>query len=228
MKKKCGYSRELIVNLNIHKNTKIKMGEYLLEIGNISADGFDNTVDITRFYERPNGKPKIEEQYTITSPKSTTLNSKELFLKFNRIFVIDTSYEQIIDQKVCAAAIGELIWDEQKKIYGLYKTAHLKFTLDSNDTNNPEKYSWSILIDNIIKLNTAKLEYGIVVDSELGSLKSYNNGKPYFNNKVLPKNINFIYATDKGNTLLNWAMKQCDKASKEIKNDFKNTLIQTD
>lgn len=63
-------------------------------------------------------------------------------------------------------------------------------------------------------------QIGIVVDSELGHIKEFNSRERYIiDSFYLPQNFKLIYASaDKNDTVLNWAIKQCDIAAGEILN----------
>jgi hypothetical protein len=84
---------------------------------------------------------------------------------------------------------------------------------------NPECIGWHLLIDCIVKNQAYHLRHriGIVVDSELGNLKSINSREqPYYLSYYIPENIQLLYASDKGKDLTNMMLSACHKIANKV------------
>ena len=63
----------------------------------------------------------------------------------------------------------------------------------------------------------------ILVDSEADQLKQFNDGQEIYDGVKLPSNARFVYATaNKKDTMLNWAIIQCDKAASRLLTEYMN------
>lgn len=226
MKENNKKERLLEVCFNIFKNQTIKLkdgdktiGEIRIEYKNPNLDdNVHNSVDLKLKHERSNGKEKVITFYSLVS-HNISLLTEDIFSDHDYIFVIDTNYKNVNESlKLCASAIGLLGRCEQGIF--LKKLMNLTFEL-WDDNSNPERLAWKLFIEKILqiqKLHDKKI--GIVVDSELGLIGEFNNRKKYIiDSFYLPENFRFIYASaDKNDTVLNWAIKQCDIAAGKILN----------
>lgn len=218
--------RLMEVCFNIFKNQAIELkdGNKIIEkirIENENSnwdDNIHNSVDLKLKHERSNGKEKVITFYSLVS-HNIPLLPEDILSVYDYIFVIDTNYKNVNESlKLCASAIGLLGKYEER--FFLKKIMNLRFEL-WDDNNNPEKYAWKFLVEKILQiLDLNNKQIGIVVDSELGYIKEFNSREKYIiDGFYLPENFKLIYASaDKNDTVLNWAIKQCDIAAGEILN----------
>ena len=94
-----------------------------------------------------------------------------------------------------------------------------------------ENKNWVQLIKYILahpNYNSAQ-KVGLIVDSDLGNLKSYNNGTlPLDEGYYLPPNFEMIYASDRANdNILNQVMLNCHRMSKDILKIYIDCLRQS-
>lgn len=226
MKENNKKKRLMEVCFNILKNQTIELKNGNETIGKISiekensniGDNIHNSVDLKLKHERSNGKEKVITFYSFVS-HNISLLAEDILSSYDYIFVIDTNYKNVNENlKLCASAIGVLGRCEQ----GLFlrKLMNLTFELwDDND--NPERHAWKLFIEKILQIQKLHdKQIGIVVDSELGHIKEFNSRERYIiDSFYLPQNFKLIYASaDKNDTVLNWAIKQCDIAAGEILN----------
>lgn len=226
MKEDSKKERLMEVCFNIVKNQTIELKngnetirKIRIEKENANLDNnIHNSVDLKLKHERSNGKEKVITFYSLVS-HNISLLAEDILSVYDYIFVIDTNYKNVDDRlKLCASAIGLLRRYEQG--FFLKKLMNLTFEL-LDDNNNPERHAWKIFIETILQIQKLhNKQIGIVVDSELGYIKEFNNRKKYIiDSFYLPENFNLIYASaDKNDTVLNWAIKQCDIAAGEILN----------
>lgn len=91
-----------------------------------------------------------------------------------------------------------------------------------------ENKNWVSLIKNLLDLKGFNHDHkiGLIVDSDLGNLKSYNDRTlPIAEEFFLPQNFELIYASDRSNdNILNEIMLTCHRASKEFLNIYLKCL----
>ena len=216
--------RTILLNFNITKDTRINISNILsLEVKELQNNSMDNSVDVIKYIDRAgeNKKNKIINTYTTTN-KSIEINEMDLVREYGAIFVVDTNTETINNMKRCIGIVGAIIYDSDASQFALAPVCHMIYEISLDDMNY-EKYSWQMLVNMIQSSSKSKdlsdLRIGIVVDSFLDELSSYNRGEPILPGFKLPTNIKLMYASsDKGGDgLLNWAIKQCDQAANKLK-----------
>lgn len=218
--------RLMDVCFNIFKNQTVEIKDGDKTIGKIRIenensnldDNIHNSVDLKLKHERSNGKEKVITFYSLVS-HNISLLVEDILSVYDYIFVIDTNYKNVNESlKLCASAIGLL--GRCKQGLFLKKLMNLTFEL-WDDNNNPERHAWKLFIEEILQIQKLHdKQIGLVVDSELGHIKDFNSReKCIIDSFYLPENFKLIYASaDKNDTVLNWAIKQCDIAAGEILN----------
>lgn len=232
--------RGLEVNIELHRNTSILLTGAPINVdGGLATngvkiifnpelaknlDGNDNVITQRLFYNRDKSISKPKKIVTQIPIQGSTIihNDIELFENYDFIFVMDTNCKPYNEKKVCLGMIGQLYINSDNDEISLHKLAHISFELDISCEDNPEKYTWLKFIEILISKIGSDKKIALVVDSELDSLTSYNNGNPILLDHKLPENMTFIYASaDKTDTILNQAIIQCDKAATEgLKNMY--------
>ena len=213
--------RSILLRLNIAKDTQINVGDILsIEVGGLQKNGIGNSVDVIKYIDRSeeSKKNKIISFYT-SKDKLIEINETDLLREYDAIFVVDTNTEIVNNMKRCIGIVGAIVYDSDTSEFALVPVCHTIYETPIDDMNY-EKYTWNILVDNIQSSATySKKRIGIVVDSFLDDIFDYNKGKLILPEFQLPHNIKLMYASsDKsGDGLLNWAIKQCDKAANSLK-----------
>ncbi len=98
---------------------------------------------------------------------------------------------------------------------------------DYTKVENPEKINWVRFIKDIQQkpAYSPSHYFGIIVDSDLGSLSAINKREaPILDDFFLPENIQLIYASSdkKNDTFLNEAISYCDKIAKQVLDSLVN------
>lgn len=213
--------RSILVDLNITKDTRINIGNILsIEVGGLQKNSIGNSVDIIKYIDRKEEgkKNKVISFYT-SKDGLIEINETDLMREYDAIFVVDTNTEIVNDIKRCIGIVGVIEYDSDASEFALVPVCHMIYEIPIDDMNY-EKYTWAILVNKILgSVTYSKKQIGIVVDSFLGDIFGYNRGESILPRFQLPQNIKLMYASsDKsGDGLLNWAMKQCDKAANKLK-----------
>jgi hypothetical protein len=211
-------SDDLSISYDIHKD-KIEIHDALIE-----------TVHHEAFYERDSGKDKIVSQIPCEIDKGYLNQIKNLKNNIDFLFALDTNTFDMNGQRtsfsVCYFVPHAL---------SMYRNDIPFFPFSAFEVNevrskvNPECIGWHLLIDFIVNNQSYDLKQriGIVVDSELGKLKSINSREaPYYDKYYLPENIQLLYASDKGkDCLINQMLSYCHKAAKKAEREYKKNEI---
>lgn len=149
--------------------------------------------------------PKILNK-TPLDPSKLIFNPDISLEKFDRIFAIDTNTKVVNGEIISVSCIVlcKLTRDKNNLLFAEFAPVHcLEFR---NIHGVAENIAWMRAIQ-FVTANPAynmNLKFGIIVDSDLGNISSYNNrSKPIYSDFYLPKNIELIYAsTDVGKEYL--------------------------
>ena len=188
-------------------------------------EGGENQTTRDYYYNRDiqNPEKRKDPKKTVTQITvpgvSASLDEMQLFDYYDYIFVMDTNNKPLNSEKVCIGMVGQLLKDTSSGQIALRKLCNYSFKLPDKSDVNPEIITWCKFIELLqTKAGTDK-RIALIVDSELSELPKYNRGEPILEDFILPRNMTFIYASaDKNDTVLNWAIKQCDSAaSKALK-----------
>lgn len=214
--------RAMQLNYNVFNDTKINVnGQYTIEINGLPKSDKLNYVNVKRYIDRQseNKKDKLINQYSSFN-KNVAVNPIDLIYEYDAIFVVDTNTEIVGDKRRCIGIVGQVKYSKKDNKIGLEKSLHIIYEIPIDDMNF-EKYTWIKLIEVIQNSRTYSddKKIGIVVDSYADEIFEYNNGKEILPEKVLPPNFKLIYAGSdkKGDSFLNWAIRQCDRAANELK-----------
>lgn len=216
MKKK---DRQMIVEFNVYKDTKITINDgskniAVMDIKGLNSSDRKNSADITLLHKKEKGGNKITTRYYSETP-NISIVPEDVIGEFDYIFVIDTNTKLVENVRCCAAVIGWLLYHNEKIV--LKKFMHILFEIDVEDKNF-EKYSWQKFIEELMKQELGDCKIGLIVDAYLGDIKSFNEGVEILDNFRLPSNITLMYASadKKNDSVLNWAISQCDKGATEL------------
>ena len=180
---------------------RVVNGEILLLIGSAT---------LTQGYPR-----KKNDKVLVKGNQSSewVMHPDTLLLDYDHIFIIDTNTFSMHETRVNIACVLYGFADREGDTANL-QYGPLTILEFWDNKGSAEKLGWYMLIESI----EDKPEYfpgkiGIVVDSELDKLDSYNErNTPYFEDHFLPEGMEFIYATaDSGSNYLNKLMRLCDK-----------------
>ena len=239
------YPRELVYVFNAHKDMTVEFRDeskkYVLEIKNPCPDGKNNSVDRI-FHYRGKNKRRVITSVSAEMPSGgipggmqITDEAEMLMEQCDYFFVVDTNYKPWNGRFLCVGAIGALVWVEEKMQYAICPVCNLRFEIEAHpDPNpktgkpepiiNPERFTWAWLVKKIVenpKMNDSRIV--ILVDSEADQLKQFNDGQEIYDGVKLPSNARFVYATaNKKDTMLNWAIIQCDKAASRLLTEYMN------
>ncbi len=162
----------------------------------------------------------------------TPLDPSKLIIKpnialeiFDRIFAIDTNTKVVNGEiiSVTCIVLCKLTRDRNKLLIAEFAPIHcLEFR---NIQELAENIVWMKAIKLIITNPSynMNLKFGIIVDSDLGNIPSYNNrSKPIYSDFYLPQNIELIYAsTDVGKEYLaNKLISLCEKDATKLLRDI--------
>jgi hypothetical protein len=153
------------------------------------------------------------------------VNPNRALQKYNILYAIDTNSECINDKNVSVSGIVicKIIPHDT---YLIVKYGFIDYFIayDMPDMpGKPENFAWKNIIETIEKNNNIG-QIGIIVDSDLGNIPTYNTReKPIFENFYLPPNVELIYGSaDVGREYLpNKLVKECDRKAKEMLNNIK-------
>jgi hypothetical protein len=170
-------------------------------------------------FDREKG-PKILNK-TPLDPNKLIIDPSIALEKYDLIFAIDTNTKVIDGESVSVSCVVlcKLIRDKNNVLNAEFAPIHcLEFR---NIQGMAENIAWMKAIQFIIANPSYSIDikYGIIVDSDLGNISSYNNrSKPIYSGFYLLPNIELIYAsTDVGKEYLaNKLISLCDKEATKL------------
>jgi len=181
-------------------------------------------------YERDSGKDKIVSQIPCGTDKGYLNQIASLTNNIDFLFAIDTNTVDMNGQRTSFSACYSV-----PQALSMYTTEFPFLPFIAFEINqvslkiNPECIGWHLLIDCIVNNQAYNLKQriGIAVDSELGNLKSINSRElPYYDKYYLPRNIQLLYASEKGKDyLINTMISYCHRASKKTIRLYKENGI---
>lgn len=179
-------------------------------------------------FDRTKGPKTLNK--TPLDPNKLILNPNHALEKFDRIFAIDTNTKTINDESISVSCVVlcKLSRDRKNSLIAEFLPVHcLEFRNTQGITENT---AWRKAIQ-LITANpsyNANMKFGIIVDSDLGNISSYNNrSKPFYPGLYLPKNIELIYASaDTGKEYLaNKLISLCDKEATKLLEEIMSNKI---
>lgn len=162
------------------------------------------------------GENKWKHTFQINSDmEDDTYNLAQKLERYKHIIAIDTNTKLIespIFTRPTKVSLGAAVaFVEEEKVLKL-KTINRPF-LASFNSLMPENENWVQLIELFKKgcQCTDSRKIGLVVDSDLGNIESYNRReKPIFMDYLLPEEYELIFASDKvTDNLFNEMIKRC-------------------
>lgn len=221
MKKRVPYIKiELREDTQINWNKEEKCLELLNSQGDVSEK---HLVSIGDAYLREEKRPKVLREVENPTGGIVNIFSTEVF--YDRYLAVDTSYKAFGDNYMCAAAslCVEQSIDHKR---GLRKGDQItirslpRLLFLAKPGINPERYGWMRMIDALLRYEgfNSHWSYGVVVDSELGSLQRINaREEPIVADFFIRDNISLIYASaDAGKeNLLNKLIRATDGVAKK-------------
>lgn len=173
-------------------------------------------------YERPKG-PKVVSRIPQADPALSFDGSAALFKNYDFLCAVDTNTRVINDQKI--SVVGVVTFRQAPPPEGAseYWALDVPFCWEfvGLKVEKPENFGWLAALEELHhrRLVTAEMRIGMVVDSDLGNLTDYNaQRKPFFETRLLPKNVQLIYASadTRGESLLNRVLKIADSVSGQV------------
>ncbi|UOK72525.1 hypothetical protein [Ancylobacter polymorphus] len=173
-------------------------------------------------YERPKG-PKVISRIPQASTTLTFHNSIALSSNYDFLCAVDTNTRIINQRKISAVGFVTFSKAPPPQGTGDYWSLDVPFCWEfvNIKVENPENFGWLVALETIYfrRLITNEMRIGMVVDSDLGNLIAYNaRRKPFFENRLLPKNVQLIYASADtgGENIINKVLKIADSVSGQI------------
>ncbi len=227
--------KEIVITFMAKEDTK----KYHLEITSdgicMYTDGRKSKIissEIVTTYKRAKS-PKVLNKISVPE-LAPLITPDNLFQYFENVLAVDTNTDKSSGISVCAVAS---VFADKGSIPSTFSInsldgkmsvgrcrGHTKiegiFAFRAN-VHKPENMGWHIVIESIRSSSAfAKGKtYALIVDSELPKIEDYNSKiSAYFLEYSLPDNVNLVYASSdaKNNSLLNFAIAQCDKAACQI------------
>jgi hypothetical protein len=167
------------------------------------------------------GENKWKHTFQINSDtEDDTYGLAQKLERYKHIIAIDTNtklIESTIFSQPTKVSLGAaVVFVEEEKVPKL-KTINYPF-LASFNSIVPENENWVQLIELFRKECQCSdpRKIGLVVDSDLGNIESYNRReKPIFKDYLLPEEFELIFASDKvSDNLFNKMVKRCHYLSK--------------
>lgn len=174
-------------------------------------------------YERKNKQKQLKIlNRSHVQTEQLIVNPNRALQKYNLIYAIDTNSEYINDKyiSVSGIVICKII---PHTTYIIVQYGFIDYFIAYDILGKPENFAWKNIIETIDQNNNIG-QIGIIVDSDLGNIPTYNNHeKPIYENFYLPPNFELIYgSSDVGKEYLsNILIKECDKKAKEMLNNIK-------
>ena len=173
------------------------------------------------FYDRISGKDKIVSQMPCEEEKAYLNQFDNLKSNFDYLFAVDTNTFNKNGKRTSFSV--SCFFPKPLSMYKniFHPLPFIGFMItEVKPKVNPERIGWYLLMGCIVNNRAYDLRrrIGVIVDSELDSLKRINNREePYYLNYYLPQNIKLLYASDKGKDyLMNTMLSSCHKAANQI------------
>lgn len=184
-------------------------------------------------YDRSKG-PKVVSRIPQNGIDLLFNHCKSIESNYEIIFAVDTNTWEISGKNISVTGIVQaqkvIVVNENGVATNAWKSI-TPFCIELMEVRNkPENLGWFLVIDHINKETKFKRfeRVGIIVDSDLGSIKLYNSKeKPIFEKFYLPERFQLIYASsDTGQELLaNRMLKYADKASNQCLMALKDGVV---
>lgn len=173
-------------------------------------------------YERPKG-PKVVSRIPQATSALTFHSSTALFKNYDFLCAVDTNTRMINDQRVSAVGVVRFRQAPPPPGSNEHWALDVPFCWEfvGLKVDRPENFGWLVALEELSHrmLVTPEMRVGMVVDSDLGNLTDYNERrKPFFANRLLPENVQLIYASADtgGESLLNRVLKVADSVSAQV------------
>lgn len=167
-------------------------------------------------------KDKGGSKTTCVVPGRAIINVNRYLAKnFDLIFAIDTNTKQIENDHISIAVVLEakVVGGLQNEIAELETNIRF-FGFKNCPIDQSEKYSWSILIRDILSgLKYKGLQIALITDHDKDNHSNYNSRRlPIVGDYLLPGNVTLMYASsDSGkDNIMNELMKECEKQSRDL------------
>lgn len=168
-------------------------------------------------YDRPKG-PKVLSRVPQPGRKLTFDGNKAFEKNFTYRCAVDTNNRKIAEKNISITAvvtIDLIMIPGARKLESFWKF-DVPFCFEWTELKvEPEKFGWLAAYERLIKvgLTTHAAKIGMIVDSDLGNIKHYNQRtQPLVGQVFLPPNVTLVYATsDSGKeSALNKALSVAD------------------
>jgi hypothetical protein len=213
-----------IVELNLHFNLNQQELRASLSHNN---QQLESNKQIRGYF----GENKVRTLWEIPKDKDDhSLDFLKKLKRYDNILAMDTNSIIIKEEKYSIGIAGHVIGEITETFEKWDFKAIKKLFVLIGEGEKIENRNWKNLIEYILQHPNYNPEskIGIIVDSDLGEISNYNRqSKPIIGDFFLPKNFEFIYASDKAqDNALNAAIKHChyvaDKSLKILKEEIEN------
>lgn len=190
--------------------------------GEVSFGGEMTNVYSERSYDRPKG-PKVLSRVPQSDQKISFDAGPALKKNFDFICAVDTNTRVIQGKRVSVVAVvtvKSITLPERDGLKSYWKH-DVPFCIEYVElSQNPENFGWiaAIQLLKARKFIDDSMRVGMIVDSDLGKLRSYNERKePVGLGLYLPANIQLVYATsDAGKeSIVNVSLGLADSAASQ-------------
>lgn len=192
--------------------------------GEISFGSDMTNIFSERSYERAKG-PKVLSRIPLAQDHITFDTDEVLKRKYDYICAVDTN-TKIINGKT-HSVVGIMstepvtIFDKDGLKNGWKHDCPLSLEYVELKREKPENFGWLAALENLQKYKKVypNMRIGMIVDSDLGNIKDYNERKkPVDGPDFLPENVQLIYASsDAGKeSMVNILLAAADSAASQI------------
>lgn len=212
----------------------VSVGHSYLTVSYDSSDGTlrlheaePDSLHLVRSYERASGKDKVLNSMKANDPNVSFDIWPQLKKSFDYLIAVDTNTRTVAGRRLSVA----FAYYSPKPLNSM--TNEIPFDplggfamLDVKTHINPERLGWHLVLKHHFQDLSAKFRTGLIVDSELGNLKSINDRhSPYYRDYLLPKGVTMLYASDAASDQLpNQMIRYCDKAAESVFKYFGDDL----
>lgn len=179
-------------------------------------------------YFRENGKPKILSEIPSNDGNHYTDLIRQV-LKYDRILAIDTNTYTTSDEVISIGIAHQIFGVPIGYEYNFHYIPISRPFIIKGQTEKPENQNWVNFIKFLQnhKSHSPELKIGIIVDSDLGNIPTYNSRtKPIFEDYYLPSNFTLIFASDAAkDSFLNVAISKCHNLANEAYSEYRKQNI---
>lgn len=180
------------------------------------------------FHDRAKG-PKVRTQQKLNDGDGA-IHGLEALSRYDVIFAIDTNTKEISGERVSISGFIPFSLEKEGTDYKVVLQENSVQLYDFRGVGEkPELVAIAKLVLDLKKsgASSESVKVGIVTDTELGSLRDFNNcDRPIYKDIFLPKNFSLLYASsDTGFEILNKFIRLCDREAGRTLDDLRSGQV---